>query len=242
MTLIVIEAGGNHPDVARWTALSAEVHRFDPDGEEAARMSAAGVICHPVALGCMTGRRTLRVMRGDFRGGTSFFEPNTALTDRMMWGSTPMKGGFVVDHEIEVDVVRLDEWAASHGMSRVDFIYANVQGAELEVIKGAGSLLEDVLGAVIEVDFVELYKSAPLFAEVDLEMRSAGLTLLDIFDQSRVSLASSSRGRPGWFVQANTLYLRDLPNCPPDRRADLAMIARAWGHSEFAEEVEASCP
>jgi FkbM family methyltransferase len=43
---------------------------------------------------------------------------------------------------VSVHVVRLDDWLAKHNISRVDFMKIDVEGGELEVLKGAQLLLE----------------------------------------------------------------------------------------------------
>ena len=45
------------------------------------------------------------------------------------------------DRQIEVPIVRLDDWAAQHGIGSVDFIWADVQGAESDLIEGASRVL-----------------------------------------------------------------------------------------------------
>lgn len=45
------------------------------------------------------------------------------------------------EKQIEVPIVTLDSWAEQHGVSHVDFIWADVQGAESDLIEGASRLL-----------------------------------------------------------------------------------------------------
>ncbi|MDH4023503.1 MAG: FkbM family methyltransferase [Gammaproteobacteria bacterium] len=45
------------------------------------------------------------------------------------------------DRQIEVPIVRLDDWAAQRGVGAVDFIWADVQGAESDLIEGASRIL-----------------------------------------------------------------------------------------------------
>lgn len=45
------------------------------------------------------------------------------------------------DKQIEVPIVRLDDWAKQHGIKSVDFIWADVQGAESDLIEGASGIL-----------------------------------------------------------------------------------------------------
>lgn len=58
---------------------------------------------------------------------------------------------------IEVSVQRLDTWAFSAGISAVDFIWADVQGAELDLINGGKVTLESTAFFYTEYALQELY-------------------------------------------------------------------------------------
>jgi FkbM family methyltransferase len=62
-------------------------------------------------------------------------------------------------------------------LTRVDVLKVDVQGAELDVIKGGEQRLKDATVVVTEVEFVEMYQGQPLFADVDRELRRQGFCL-----------------------------------------------------------------
>jgi hypothetical protein len=75
--------------------------------------------------------------------------------------------------DIEVDAVRLDRWWRENmGEKTIDLLVMDLQGAELEALKGAGRLLRDVKFIITEGQFKHLYHKTPLL--VDLEMFLAG--------------------------------------------------------------------
>jgi hypothetical protein len=43
--------------------------------------------------------------------------------------------------QIEVPIVTLDSWADANGVDEVDFIWADVQGAESDLVEGASRIL-----------------------------------------------------------------------------------------------------
>lgn len=55
-----------------------------------------------------------------------------------------------------------------------DLIKIDVQGAELMIFENAQRILPNTLVIQTEVEFVELYKNQPLFADVDRFLRSQG--------------------------------------------------------------------
>jgi hypothetical protein len=61
--------------------------------------------------------------------------------------------------------------------AEIDFLKIDVQGAELKVLHGAPRLAATALVMEIEVEFVQLYQGQPLFADVDIYMRSQGFQL-----------------------------------------------------------------
>jgi FkbM family methyltransferase len=95
----------------------------------------------------------------------SLFKPNKPVLEKyqnLYELVTP-----VAQHDIETK--RLDDIP---GIGDVDYIKIDVQGAELMAFKGAEKLLENVLLIQSEVEFQELYENQPLFADVDIYLRS----------------------------------------------------------------------
>lgn len=78
--------------------------------------------------------------------------------------------------KIQVPTVRLDEYLKSNTIQKVDFIHMDVQGAELDVLKGLGKELNKVSAIWLEVESAELYKDQPLEKEIDEFMKGHGFT------------------------------------------------------------------
>ena len=101
---------------------------------------------------------------------SSIYEPNLALLNRFnMLGeiTRPVSSS-------PCRTRRLDDIAE---IAAIDLLQVDVQGAELDVIRGAQERLRDAAVVVAEVEFVEMYKGQPLFADVDAEMRRQGFCL-----------------------------------------------------------------
>jgi hypothetical protein len=60
----------------------------------------------------------------------------------------------------------LDAWAAQNHVRRVDFLWLDMQGYELEALKSGVDLLQSVRGIQVEVSLKEVYEMAPLYPEV----------------------------------------------------------------------------
>lgn len=78
------------------------------------------------------------------------------------------------NQEIKVKTQRLDSFCQDQSINRIDFIFLDVQGAELMVLEGAGNLLKNVRMIWMEVEAVELYSGQPLKNDVETFMKSRG--------------------------------------------------------------------
>jgi 2-O-methyltransferase len=78
------------------------------------------------------------------------------------------------DDSTEVETDRLDALARRCGLTVIDYIHMDVQGAELRVLDGAGALLDSVRVIWMEVEAKPLYKDQPLKADVEKFMESRG--------------------------------------------------------------------
>lgn len=76
--------------------------------------------------------------------------------------------------KIEVKTVRLDKFVATEGIKEIDFVYMDVQGAEMMVLNGAGEFISKIKAIWLEVESVELYRDQPLKKEIESFMKSNG--------------------------------------------------------------------
>ena len=74
----------------------------------------------------------------------------------------PESPRFDVESEVKIDADSLDNCHKDE----VDFIKIDVQGGELNILKGAENLLKNTLGIELEIEFVQIYKNQPLFGEI----------------------------------------------------------------------------
>jgi FkbM family methyltransferase len=74
-----------------------------------------------------------------------------------------------------------------------DFLKIDVQGGELDVLRGAGKVLATTVVVHCEVEFSRVYKNQPLFGDIDAHMRAAGFELLDIINAGYASVKGLPR-------------------------------------------------
>lgn len=128
---------------------------------------------------------------------SSLLIPNSEFLGRF-----PDSERFDVLETANVDCLALD----SLQITKVDFLKIDIQGAENDVLKGASSALEKVLGVEIEVEFLDLYRGQPLFGEVCTTLAEAGFEFFDFVNLQRWE-RSALRGY-GQCVFGDALFLK----------------------------------
>jgi FkbM family methyltransferase len=79
----------------------------------------------------------------------------------------------------------LDEVLHTAGMRSADFLKLDVQGYEIEVLKGGLTALNKAQVVLLEMSFLEYNRSAPLFDEVVCFMKSKEFVVFDICNLQR---------------------------------------------------------
>jgi FkbM family methyltransferase len=169
----------------------------------------------PLALSNTCGSRTLYVTHEPMC--SSLYPPNEALMAKYA-GLQEVAG---LDFSVEIETTTLDQFCEMENVANIDFLQIDVQGADLDVLEGAIKLLsKSVLGIQIEVEFAELYKGQPLFADIDSFLKRQNFTLLDILPSHlpRARGLITSQQHPGQILWGEAFYLRDssLPEAEPD--------------------------
>ena len=79
----------------------------------------------------------------------------------------------------------IDEIVKSKGIAAPNFLKLDVQGYELEVLKGAQSTLPQVSAVLAEVNLIDIHKGVHLLDELVLFMRDKGFVAYDICGLAR---------------------------------------------------------
>ncbi len=145
----------------------ARVVGFEPVQAECDKLNAQADASHqflPYAVGDGT-TRTFHLCNRAMT--SSLYEPNTKLLDRFQNLANLTE---VVDRS-PIQTHRLDDLPEA---AEPDYLKLDVQGAELDVLRGAAIALRHVTILECEVEFVPMYIDQPLFADVDAELRRHG--------------------------------------------------------------------
>ena len=81
---------------------------------------------------------------------------------------------------VAMEMITLDALTRGTLFARPDFLKLDVQGYELEVLKGAECVLESVEAVMMEVNLIAVYEGAPLADEVVAFMAARGFRVYDV--------------------------------------------------------------
>jgi FkbM family methyltransferase len=193
---VIYDIGAN---VGTWTLLckalypEVQIHAFEPlpihiEKFKQLTNGLIGVHLHEVGLGSLTTKINMKVT--DFSDASSLL----ALTEtgKQQWHLQQVG-------EIPVQIERLDDWISSHGLPSPDLIKMDVQGFELEVLRGAEQCLTQAKGVLLETSFKNFYERQCRFDELVSFLANAGFYV-------RAFGHGTSLGRP--LVQADVLFAR----------------------------------
>ena len=163
-----------------WKSFRAilECIRFEPDKQEYESLmknKSANDMIYQYAL--YRESRDISFHLTKSRGCSSLYKPNYDFL-----GKYPDSERFEIDDITAVTATSLDILHRDGVFSNMDFVKIDVQGAELDILKGGEAFLrKHILGIEIEVEFQSLYKEQPLFSDVDIYIReSLALQIQDL--------------------------------------------------------------
>jgi FkbM family methyltransferase len=177
----MIDAGASHGRISRRLLHqfpAADVYAFEPNPlyEETLREYAKREPrFHPqfTALSDHTGRGSLHITESP--GAASLLTP----TDRLRRVAAE---GAAMRTVHEVEMTTIDEWVKHNGNRSIELMKFDIQGAELQALRGAvGVLRASALLVYTEIWFNAVYNGAALYTEIDAFLRTHGFVLYDFF-------------------------------------------------------------
>jgi FkbM family methyltransferase len=246
VTLVDVgSAGGLHK---RWRPYRQHVSAllFEPRDDSEARQSGRDTI-YPVALGEAEGRTRLNLTA--LANMSSVLQPNAARLDGFFKKGADSR----IEATLDIPVHSLDAIAGREGQV-IDALKIDVQGGELQVLRGATRCLDStVILAEVEVSFLERYVGQPLAADILGFMADRGFELIELSGFKRYRRLNSfgirnpgvPGGRPGRLAYCDALFLlsderllQRLRETPPDAASRTVMMAivmlTAYGKVDLA--------
>jgi FkbM family methyltransferase len=205
--LAAMKGRGFHPKVAidvgascgEWTLSLRQLYprtrvlMVEPQSALKARLEAlahvhVGVEFAPVLLGSAPAK------------GVTFYQDETGssvLRDPGNGGAQP----------VSMEMTALDAVTRGTHFEHPDFLKLDVQGYELEVLKGAGRTLASVEAVMMEVNLIAVYQGAPLVDEVIAYMAARGFRVYDVCTFFRRPLDNALWQMDMIFVRATSTLM-----------------------------------
>lgn len=158
--------GGLHP---RWERIRNDVfsYEFDPQNNKEIKKKDKKVF--NTALWSTEGQKVFNQYKNGY--SSSFFKINTHEMDKFY-----NFDDHTLINQITIKTNTLDKLLNNE--KSPDFLKLDVEGAELEILKGAGNQISKLLGIEIEIQFLERYLNTPLFNEIDKFLKDNNFELV----------------------------------------------------------------
>ena len=179
---IIFDLGANNGKITRKYKEAfpeATVHSFEPFPEMFRELSQTTATLHKVfisdkAIADKRSKRTFFVNAG--------VDTNSLLESQ----TTGLRSDEQVKNKskIEVETISLDEYCRENGVQHIDILKMDIQGGELDALKGASGLLSGKKIRLIytETNFIPQYVDQPLFQDLMVFLYKFGYRLQDIYN------------------------------------------------------------
>ncbi len=158
---------------------------------------------------------------------------------------------FNVGHKIKINTKTIDILANNNELTNIDFVKIDVQGAELDILKGGVNYLKNnLVGLESEVEFSPMYKNQPLFSELEIFVRKElGLELWDIrktyWKYKQKQYKNPTKGR---LIFGDALFLRPIStldawlsnmdkNMAKEKLVMLIITTIAYGYLDYTDTL-----
>ena len=141
---------------------NSKIYAFEVDKDECDKLnkiSKKGVQFFPYALGEKKEKR--KFYETNHPMCSSLYEPDEKFIK--LYNNLKMAQ---VKNTSELETITIHQFIEQHEIKNIDFIKIDVQGAELDIFKGAKDHLAQILTIITEVEFVPIYKNQPLFGDI----------------------------------------------------------------------------
>jgi 2-O-methyltransferase len=200
---VIVEAGahyGNDTAILARLFPQGVIHAFEPTPSSFEKLKATvselkNVCCYQQALSDVTGKATFYI--GPSGGGSNSLLP-------------PVLIAHYFTDKISVDCMVLDQWAKRNNVKHVDFMWLDMEGNELIVLKSSPKILKTVKVIYTEINYHEFWKNNAHYYELRNFLEKQGFTELWKAVGVRKTTKPVQSSFDGEYipVQGNALFVR----------------------------------
>ena len=191
---VVLDVGANKGqtiDLIHRAFASPIIFSFEPNpdlfSQLVAKYEAHGVVVEGFALGNCEGNIAFHIVENN--------ELSSVLalhrTDENTFSQTSIR------RRVIVPTTTLDMWVTKRGLTHIDLLKVDAQGFDLEVLRGASTILshKTVKTLLVEVNFISLYEDQCSFGELEQFLRGKGYGLVALYEVARKISKSAGQRR-----------------------------------------------
>jgi len=121
---------------------------------------------------------------GEKNGTITFYVCHGAQNDPVYEGASsalPPSESMKINYQgpkIEVPCLVLDDWCKEHNQSKIDFMWLDLEGYELQVLKSSPQILSTVKAMFVETNFYEFRQGMTLYEDLRAFLEGNGFRLL----------------------------------------------------------------
>lgn len=180
---------------------------------------------------------------------SSIFKPNFKLLSKF-----PFSERFKVKTKTKIKTQTLDNILEINGLKYPNYMKLDIQGAELEALKGSVNSLKSICCIELEIEFAELYENQPLFSEVEQFLRQNGFEIWDIRRVYQKDKRSLFHGyKKGRLISGDALFFKNPKILHDDLKTlkeddwnkiivDSVEIAKVYGYADYVADLINSAP
>lgn len=174
---VILEAGAHDgTDTVEMSQLwpDATIHAFEPIPDLYARMKEKTqnidrIFTYEMGLGSKRQKSKIYVSSGSSDASSSLLKPKQHLK---------INPHVKFEKTITIQVDTIDGWAKSNNISKLDFMWLDLQGMELPVLQHAKSILQTTKLILAEVSLIETYEGVAQVDELKTFMSEAGFKII----------------------------------------------------------------
>lgn len=220
-TVMIVGGRGGADPLTKWLHRRGIVHTIgvepESSGLKALQVSRAYDTIVTQGLAETTKQATLFVTKA--RGWCSLLKPDETAIKRVASPTCLSRRPFDVVATETINLTTLD--AIKSTLPRIDFLQIDVQGTELQVLRGAKESLKNIAMIELEVRFYPIYEAEPSWNDLHTFLLENGFLLSHMTRQGEREFGQT-------FVEANACYVHtSMMTADPKRMAMFHSYARA---------------
>lgn len=150
------------------------VHAFEPVPElyerlKERKLKKKNIFTYQLALADRTGTLQFYVSEGQSDGSSSLLVPKTHLTDHPLT---------VFKKKISINAVTLDGWARENKISKVDLLWLDMQGFEMQMLQASNEILPTVKVIHTEVSVRDTYEGVVQYQDYRRFLENKGFSVV----------------------------------------------------------------